>query len=304
MLGAALALGLAAALAERLVPLGEVRRFADEIAFASEGTSARYVITAGPGGYELFSDGQLVQSSLDEHRRSAALVRPALRAVARASRALLLYGGTGALEREILSDPRVLGLTVVAEDRELVRLSRSVTWLSTRAESAMGSPRLHLIIAEPLVWLKDHAREERYDLVVAGFPAPTGYREGKCYTRYSFGLLSARVAPGGAFVVPATSAFGSKSAFASVLSTIESLGLAASAYHAAIPTLGVASFVVGSRTPLPPRMLTSTPGVALDLGADLLPRPEAPISTLHGQHVVTAFEAERDRHGGSADTGE
>jgi spermidine synthase len=214
-----------------------------------------------------------------------------LDASAHPARVLLLHGGTGTVEREILRDGRVQGLTVVVDDAELVRLTHRMNWLSSRAHGALDAPRVALVVAEPATWLGAHAEE--VDAIVDDLPFPTGHREGKYYTRYYLGLLSKHLAAGGAWVVPAASAFTASTAFSSVLATAGSVGVRASAYHTAIPSLGVTSFVVGSRD-APTRELVATQGVAFDLGKDLGRQTPGEISTLHDQRVVTAFETARE----------
>src|SRR5882724_5198943 len=93
--------------AERRVPLRDLQRFTDEIVYTRRAEDTEYAAVASPGGYELFFDGQLLLSSLDEPRRTRSLVVPVLAAAPRARRVLLLEGGLGSVEREILKDPRV-----------------------------------------------------------------------------------------------------------------------------------------------------------------------------------------------------
>jgi len=285
----ALAIAAGAARASRLVSLDEVSAFPDDVVHArgaTDGTSQRYVVIAAPGGYELFRDRALAVASLDEHRAAAALARPVLSHVAKPARVLLIDGGTGVIERELLRDPRVAALTVVVEDPELGPLSRGMPWLARRANGAFESPRAHFVVAEPIVWLA--AKDALYDVIIANLAPPFGYREGKYYTRYFFSALAAHLADGGSFVVPATSAFSTKDAFDVVLATAASIGLRAVPYHAALPTLGVASYVIVSKTPFDGPLDAS--GVAIDVGKDLAAHTTTPVATLFDQRVVDAFE--------------
>jgi spermidine synthase len=278
-------------LAERWLPRAELGRYPDELVFASARGAHRFVVAAAPGGYELFTDAQLTLSSLDEGRRSAAFVRPAFAVVREPRRVLLLHGGTGTLEREILRNSGVETLTVVADD-ELVRLARNLAWLSSRTGGALESPRVRLIEKEPIVWLA--GATERFDVVIDDLPAPIGYGEGKYYTKHYFELLARHLTENGAFTIPATSAFATEDAFASVVATVESAGVIAQPYHVAIPTLGVTSFVVGSRAPLSRSALDRASGVAFDTGLDLDATELGEVSTLGDQRVVAAFHEDRE----------
>ncbi|HEX4476086.1 MAG TPA: hypothetical protein VH142_13465 [Polyangiaceae bacterium] len=292
----AVALGIAAcaARASRFVPFDEVSAFPDDVVHArgaTDGTSHRYVVIAAPGGYELFRDRSLAVASLDEHRAAAALARPVLSHVKKPARVLLLDGGTGVLERELLRDPRVEALTVVVEDPELVPLSRGMPWLARRANGAFDSPRARFVVAEPIVWLA--ASDALYDVIVANLAPPFGYREGKYYTRYFFSALAAHLTEGGSFVVPAASAFASRDTFDIVLATAASIGLPLVPYHAALPTLGVASYVIVSKTPFDEPLDAS--GVAIDVGKDLAAHTTTQVATLFDQRVVDAFDAHTGR---------
>lgn len=271
-------------LAEQSVPARALARYPDDIVYARTSDAHDYVVTSGPGGFELYRDAQLAVSTLDEHRYAAALVRPVLGVSKNPARVLLLFGGTGTIEREILEDPRVGELTVVAPDETTLELARGMQWLRGRTRASLSSPRVRVTTAEPITWLATSAG--RYDVVVANLPAPTGYREGKYYTRYFFDLVATHLAHGGSFASPAASAFASPEAFASLRATVASAVAHSVAYHADVPTLGVASFLVGSLGPLPDR--ATVRGVALDAGRDLLRDPSVP-STLYDQRVVAAF---------------
>jgi spermidine synthase len=275
---------------ERL-PMSELERYPDEIVHAVDGAAHRYAVAAAPGGYELFEDFAVRVASLDAERYAAAVTRPLLSAVPRARRILLVLGGTGTVERELLADPRVEELTVVADDPALVELARRMPWLARRSGSALTDRRCRIVYAEPAPFLAQHP--DRYDAIVATLPPPTGYRAGKYYTRHFFGLLGAHLTPEGAFVVPATSAFSSPGAFSSVLATLRDAGFHVLPYHSGIPTLGLESFAIAS-----PRAIGElAPATGLfESGKDLLPGAPDKVSTLHEQHVVDAFAKESFRN--------
>ncbi|HVW27749.1 MAG TPA: hypothetical protein VHC69_20430 [Polyangiaceae bacterium] len=279
--------------AGRLLPARELRRFPDEVVFAESTDESDYTVVASPSGYELFRDGQLAASSLDAERRATALAAPALATASARRRVLLLDGGFGIVERRLLADPRVEELTVVCPDVERLGLARRLSFVSGRAQGALDSSRVRTVIAEPLVFLAGHPGDA-YDVVVADFPWPLGYREGKLYTRYAFERLSDHLAPDGVLVVPGGSAFTAKGALADVVATLASIGLYTTPYHVPVPTLGLASFVVASRRPLDAEaIVAAAPGA--DVGTDLIPAQPGHVATLHSQTVVTAFDRLRDR---------
>jgi spermidine synthase len=279
------ALGSSLAVAESLLPVEWLARFPDEIVFSLDGSTSEYAVVASPAGYELYVDRQLAVSPLDETRRIAALVHPALASVRRAERVLLLHGGLGAVERALLADPRIRELVTVTPDAVRADLARTLPFLAARSAGTMQSPRVRTVIAEPLAWLEAH-RGASFDVVVADLPLPLGYREGKYYTRFAFDRFRAALAPDGVVVVPGVG----DDALAGVTATLKSAGLYPTAYHAAVPTLGIASFVLAS-----PRGEPDVSAPWLDRGADLGRAGDDRIATLSDQWIVEAFEAARER---------
>jgi predicted membrane-bound spermidine synthase len=286
--------------AESLAPLDELARFPDEVVFRTEASGPVYTVVAAPGGYELFGDGQLVVASLDEHRRTRALVDPVLRFSRRPRRVLLLNGGLGLVEREILRDPRVEQLVVVVPEPTRLALARSLAFVAERTGDALDSPRLRTVLSEPLAWLAGE-RPDRFDVIVADFPWPLGYGEGKLYTRYAFSRLAVHLTTEGVVVVPAASGFSAPDVLAGIVATFESTGLRAATYHAAVPTIGLASFLVGSTNALDlagPALGAGSDGAAKspagDWGVDLQVPSGGRISTLHDQTVVAAFADARE----------
>lgn len=295
--------------ADRRLPLSELARYPDEVVFASDGAAHRYVITAAPGGYELFRDGQLRVAALDAPRYAASIALPVLEA-AHGGRVLLLDGGEGVVESAILSAPGVTELTVVSEDDEPSRLAAHVPFLGSLVELAgraertgrmEGGPLARVpvvqhVTAELIPWLA--ASEDRWDVVIANLGAPLGYGEGKYYTRHFCALLARHLARHGLVVIPATSAFAAPEAFEDVRATAESAGLSVRAYHASIPTLGVASFLVGSFTDGADaaRALEVLGGTA-DLGKDVAFAGPGHVATLYDERVVDGFAVSRERRG-------
>jgi predicted membrane-bound spermidine synthase len=270
--------------AERVLPLAELDAYAGEVVHARSGASHRYVVVAVPSGHELFEDSVLVASPLDGRRHAQALVEPALSAAplvpgsAGAGEALVLFGGTGAIERELLRAPRVATVTVIVADPELTRVSAGLRWLEPPGEA----PRLRAVVAEPLPWLRDHA--SRYAVIVANLPPPLEHRAGKYYTRYFFELLSEHLAPGGVVSFPAASAYSARAAFEDILATARAADLRVTAHHAALPALGLSSFLVGARS-----AADFTARGAFDTGRDLAPSGTGKVARLHDQHVVEAL---------------
>lgn len=228
---------------ELVVPTAILGSHPNPVVFHRESERGRYEVTSGQEGYELWVDGHLKVSTLDERRYFEALVHPALGVARARGRVLLLGGGAGPAEREILRHPDVESLTVVVVDRTLVDVARTQTWLARRAEGALTSPRLRVIEREPILWLAEGS--ERFDVAVVDLPDPEGHVEGKNFTRYFYRKLRERLTPDGVCVVQALSPFTAPTSFDSIVATLRAAELEPRPYHAAVPSLGDWGFVLG-----------------------------------------------------------
>ncbi|MFJ1705392.1 spermidine synthase [Kitasatospora sp. NPDC088346] len=157
--------------------------------------SARPAEARPAGPLELFLDGRPVVCGPDEYRDHEALVHPAL--AARPNARVLLLGGDGLALREVLRHPSVRSVLVVERDPVLSELARRDPALSALNEHALDDPRVRLLNAEPLNWLR--AGSEPFDVIVsdlAGQSPDSRYR-----SLEFFGLAARRLAPQGRIVV-------------------------------------------------------------------------------------------------------
>lgn len=283
------------------LPTRQLSQYANDIVYAVESDRGSYVFTAGQGTYELFVDGKLDVSGVDEKRYHEALVHPVMAAASRRTKVLLLGTGDGMAEREVLEYEDVESVTVVTTDGTLPHLAKSVSWLRHRSRRALESDRVTVVEAEPIAWLAETIGI--FDVAIVDLPDPEGYAEGKNYTRHFYELLFERLSPGGIAVVQSVSPFATPETFATILATLRSAGLETLPYRGAIPTFGEWGFVIVSTGTIetPTRARGFFPGEAVgDLFAfpadtrGAAPETLAP-STLHDPHVVSIFERETAR---------
>jgi spermidine synthase len=296
--GAAFVLGLAAlAGAERAVPLRDQAFFEADVVYAEAGPDRRLSVISSQDSFEVFSGHSLRYTTLDQHRYFEALVRPALAAVAAPRRVLVIGSGDGLVEREALKHPAVEQVTLLVADRSLFDLGRRMPWLVALNEGALGSPRVTLIEAEPLVYLE--TPRAPFDVALIDLPDPEGYAEGKYYTRYFFELIARNLRPGGVVGVQTTSAFTTPRCAGSVVATLRAAGYEVLPYRAPLATLGEWGFALAARDRLPrPQRLTPGRFVTAEVfeaaqpARDARPAADAPPSLLYDQNAVTLFEQE------------
>ena len=291
-------LAVAFAAAGKVTDLAEAHLYADEIVHAETSPYQRIVITRWKDDLRLHLNNNLQFSSRDEYRYHEALVHPALATLPGARRVLVLGGGDGLAVREILKYPQVESVTLVDLDPAMTKLFSTASSLRALNGDALNAPRVKVINADALQWLEEN--DERFDFVVIDFPDPSNFAIGKLYSSAFYRLLEKHLSENALAVVQSTSPLYARQSFWCVVTTIESVGLIATPYHALVPSFGEWGYVlVGRRTYLPPatypvetRFLTPAVTPALFEFPKDMARVEAEVNRLNNQVLVRYFEKE------------
>jgi len=302
------ALGAGMAGAERITTWAEDKLYQDRVVLTRTTPYQRLVLTHGPGegraGYRLFLNGNLQFAQRDEYRYHEALVHPVMAAYAAGGaprKVAVLGGGDGMAVREVLKYPGVESVTLVELDPAMTELFSTQPVLTQLNAHALKSPKVKIINADAFSWLE--STTEVFDVIVVDFPDPTNFNIGKLYTQSFDALLDRHLAASGYAVIQTTSPLVARHSFWTVVTTIESVGLTATPYHAHVPSFGEWGFVIASRRPyrrptkLPEglRFLDAQNLAALfDFPLDMA-RVPTEVNRLSNQVLVTTYEAEWGR---------
>lgn len=289
---------LAFVAAGKATDLAEAHLYADEIVHAETSPYQRIVITRWKDDLRLFLNNNLQFSSRDEYRYHEALVHPALATLPGAKRVLVLGGGDGLAVREILKYPQVESVTLVDLDPAMTKLFSTASTLRALNGDALNAPKVKVINADALQWLEEN--DERFDFVVIDFPDPSNFAIGKLYSSAFYRLLEKHLAENALAVVQSTSPLYARQSFWCVVTTIESVGLVATPYHALVPSFGEWGYVlVGRRRYQPPatypietKFLTPAVTPSLFEFPKDMARVEAEVNRLNNQVLVRYFEKE------------
>jgi spermidine synthase len=151
----------------------------------------------------LVLDGDTQSSQHDEKIYHESLVHPALAASGDRSDVLILGGGEGATLREVLRHPGVARCTMVDIDGDVVELSKK--FLPEWSDGAFEDPRARLIIGDALEFLKNDRGS--YGTVISDLTEPLA--DSPSFPLFNgdvFGDIRARLAPGGIYVLQASTA--------------------------------------------------------------------------------------------------
>jgi len=300
---AACALSMAALVAafagaDLITSWAEDRFYADSVLFSETSAYQRVVVTSGKAGVRLFLNGNLQFHSRDEYRYHEALVHPAMAAHGAPKNVLVLGGGDGMAVREVLKHAGVEQVTLVELDPHMTRLFAEQPLLRQLNADALHSPKLRIVNADAFAWLEQNIAS--FDVIVVDFPDPTNFSIGKLYTASFYKLLDEHLNAGGYAVVQTTSPLVARQSFWTVATTLESVGLTTTPYHAHVPSFGEWGFILASRRPY--RMPTVLPAglrflsvsglsALFDFPPDMA-RVPAEVNRLSNQVLVQTFEAE------------
>jgi spermidine synthase len=291
-------LTVAFAFADRLTDLAEEGLYADDVVFARSTPYQRVVLTRSKGQFQLFLNGNLQFSSVDEYRYHEALVHPALAVARRARRVLILGGGDGLAVREVLKDPRVAEVVLVDLDPEMTRLASENPLMVELNAGALRDPRVTIVNQDAFIWLGQGT--DLFDVAFADFPDPHNFSLGKLYTSRFYALLRRRLDPDGVVAVQSTSPLMARRSFWCINRTLEAAGFHVRPYHALVPSFGEWGFALAGRKPLePPRSVPDglryldAPTLAslFVLGPDMAPL-DAEVNRLNNQVLVRYYEEE------------
>ena len=294
-----LALTVGFAYAERLTDLAEEGLYADPVVLARSTPYQRIVLTAHRDQFQLFLNGHLQFSSVDEYRYHEALVHPALALRPEARRVLVLGGGDGLAVREVLRHPSVAEVVLVDLDPAMTRLAVENPMLRQLNRSSLLDPRVRVVNEDALIWL---GREGSglFDAAFVDFPDPHNFSLGKLYTTRFYGLLRGRLDPEGVAAVQSTSPLMARRSFWCINETVRAAGFHVRPYHALVPSFGEWGFVLAAlrpfevpRVPPPGLRYLDAPTLAslFVLGPDMAPL-EAEVNRLNNQALVRYYEEE------------
>ncbi len=131
--------------------------YADPIVAYQHSAYQEIVVTRRGDDMRLYLDGGLQFSTRDEYRYTESLVYPVLGDGARS--VLVIGGGDGLADRELLRQPGIDKIVHVELDPAVINLAR--TTMRQANAGALDSPRVDVVIADAMAWLRDTPSRRR-----------------------------------------------------------------------------------------------------------------------------------------------
>jgi len=288
--------------ADSLTSLAEDNLFADPIVYTKTTLYQRIVITHNLVGFQLFLNGNLQFSSVDEYRYHEALVHPAMLAATASPRnVLVLGGGDGLALREVLKWPSVEHVTLVDLDPDMTALSRRFPLLAELNQHAFDDRRVTVVNQDAMIWLEERAASPTtFDVAIVDFPDPNSFAIGKLYTSRFYRVLQASLTPDATVAVQCTSPLFARQSFWCIVRTVEAAGLSVRPYHISVPSFGVWGNALARRQPFEPprhakpgaRFLNDAALAAMFLLPEDIGPVDVEINRLDNQALVRYYESE------------
>ena len=250
----------------------EQRYYRDPIIFRQTTKYQHVVLTNRGPRLNMYLNGNLQFSSLDEHIYHDFLVHVPMSLASRRKRVLVLGGGDGLAVREVLKYPEVREVVLVDIDPAVTRIAATHPAMTRLNRGSLRDARVALVPAGGLKpgrlvpLLQKSARRTHnigeprrghvadvylfhvdadgfvrnvqgtFDVVIMDFPDPGRLELAKLYSLDFFRALNKRMKSDTLLALQATSPFFAREAFLCIGKTLKAAGLDAVPYHASVPT--------------------------------------------------------------------
>ncbi|KPV99505.1 polyamine aminopropyltransferase [Pseudoalteromonas sp. P1-11] len=208
---------------------------------------------------DLYLNGRLQFSSIDEQIYHSMLVYPAMLASNRHDSVLIIGGGDGLALRDVLKWP-VNDVTLIDLDAQLLNLFGHKDGDFTAPEAiskrllalnkqSMLDPRANIIVGDAFLEVERLLDQgKQFDTILIDLPDPNHPDLNKMYSDYFYNHVRQLLAPDGAMAVQSTSPYHAKKAFLSIAKTVKAAGFDyVEQYQQNIPSFGQWGWTIATK---------------------------------------------------------
>ena len=214
----------------------------------SEHTKYQHIVmTKHRDDLRLYIDGNVQFCSLDEYRYHEALVHLPMAKAKKKEQVLVLGGGDGLAERELLKYEETQ-ITLVDLDAGMIELCSTNKNITELNEHSLDSERLTIINTDAYCFLEEN--KQKYDVILVDLPDPNNESLNKLYSNIFYRMCGNALTEEGILTVQSTSPYYASKAFWCVNKTLESEGFYVKPYHLQVPAFGDWGFNMASKKEL------------------------------------------------------
>jgi spermidine synthase len=208
---------------------------------------------------DLYLNGRLQFSSIDEQIYHSMLVYPAMLASNRHDKVLIIGGGDGLALRDVFKWP-VSEVTLIDLDAQLLNLfghqdddftvpAHIKERLLKLNNKSMQDPRAHIIVGDAFLEVERLLDQgKQFDTILIDLPDPNHPDLNKMYSDYFYNHVRQLLAPDGAMAVQSTSPYHAKKAFLSIAKTVKAAGFGyVEQYQQNIPSFGQWGWTIATK---------------------------------------------------------
>ena len=208
---------------------------------------------------DLYLNGRLQFSSVDEQIYHSMLVYPAMLASNRHDKVLIIGGGDGLALRDVLKWS-VNEVTLIDLDGQLLNLfgheddkftpPKAITQrLINLNNDSMKDPKANIIVGDAFLEVEKLLdQNKQFDTVIIDLPDPNHPDLNKLYSDYFYNHVRQLLAPDGAMAVQSTSPYHAKKAFLSIAKTVKAAGFDyVEQYQQNIPSFGQWGWTIATK---------------------------------------------------------
>ncbi|NPA32687.1 MAG: polyamine aminopropyltransferase [Aquificae bacterium] len=242
-----LLLSLFGAFAEKLALKQEQKLYGEKIIYFERTPYQKIVLTRYKDVYNLYLDGHLQFSTLDEKRYHELIAHAPASLLKEHRRALILGGGDGLALRELLSYP-FSEIVLVELDPGMLRFSREHPVMRRINNDSLRDERVRALVGDAFEFVfKDGGT---YDLIVVDLVDPRTPSSARVYSLEFYRRARQLLSENGILITQAGDAFYRREVFCSIKKTLSSAGFFVLPLVLNIPTLGEWGFLLASKQKL------------------------------------------------------
>ena len=225
----------------------EQMMYQDEVIYSDQTPYQRIVVTKYKKNTQLFINGNLQFSTLDEYRYHETLVHIPALLTGHLENVLILGGGDGLAVRELLKYDEIESIDVVDLDKAITNLAKHNRIFREVNQNSLASPKVNIYNVDAFKFVEES--QKQYSLIIIDLPDPHEASLGKLYSVEFYRLAKKILAQDGVLITQSTSPYFAPKPFWCIQKTMQEAFPSALPINVYVPAFGMWGFSMGINNP-------------------------------------------------------
>ena len=221
--------------------------YQDEIIYSDQTPYQRIVVTKYKKNTQLFINGNLQFSTLDEYRYHETLVHVPALMTGHLENVLILGGGDGLAVRELLKYNEIQSIDLVDLDKAITNLAKHNRIFREVNQNSLSNPKVKIHNVDAFKFVEES--EKQYSLIIVDLPDPHEASLGKLYSLEFYRLAKKILAKDGVLISQSTSPYFAPKPFWCIQKTMQEAFPSALPLNVYVPAFGMWGFSMGINNP-------------------------------------------------------